>query len=172
MICVFKYIKNGCQSTNSGDEKYGWYLFIFCTVCIYIFFILHPQPAGQVGSFISVICSAPLPHPSLGGHVRVPRVLFSGKGLGEHPLLISPSHYVCPHGPFMPSGLLLLLGKAENVIPYGFSSPNASPKSSSFPGSCPSMAPARRQNPQNFLLPPNWGNFLLVSCFSPVFPSH
>ena len=47
------------------------------------------------------------------------RVLCSDKGFGEGPLLISPSHCVCPHGPFTPGGSLLLLGKTENVIAHG-----------------------------------------------------
>lgn len=67
----------------------------------------------------------------------------------------------------MPDDHLLFLHRVENISACSLYSPDASPQSSPSLGSCPSMAPARQQIPQNLLFPPQLEGFP----FHLLFPS-
>lgn len=110
VICLFKYIKTDYRFTNPGDMNYSVPLLFIIDV-----FYSAPRSVGLVGNFDSIIA---LLSPRYSQRCwKFSWASCRDKGFGEGLLLISPSHCVCPHGPFICGGHLLPCTRLKTSVP-------------------------------------------------------
>lgn len=125
----------------------------------YSCFIFHPTLLGQ-WEMSSQLCSALHPPPQ-PGCVKVPRILGSDRGFGEGPLLISPSHCVCPPVPSFLVAICCFWARL-GCQHLGPQLPSCSTPEVFLSGVLPPHGPCQEAEPEE-LAPPSKLGFL--SCF-------